>query len=159
VRHWATDGLENEYFVRREVELDPRRITTPRQRAAIAYPALRTGVAARIAEDLESACIAREFDAGVFVHPIRNLVEDRLQKGGVEMVFVEHSEVEIFGEPIGFEIALLEAGAALEDPPISQPLVRRNPGQQPAQGVVLLDDMQVELELSGEVPNLLAVDH
>ena len=72
---------------------------------------------------------------------------------------ISHGEVEIFREAIGLEVALLEAGAALEYPGIAKCGLGRDAGEQPAEDVVLFDDMDLELELACELANLVASDH
>ena len=52
------------------------------------------------------------------------------------MRLAREGEVEVFGKPIGFEIAFLEAGAALEDLAVGQRFMGEDTGKRPAQGIV-----------------------
>ena len=70
-----------------------------------------------------------------------------MQHGHVEVV-LGNCEVEILGESIRLEPALAEARAALERLR-SRHLVLGDSGEQPAEDVVLLDDVVGELPLIG----------
>ena len=67
-------------------------------------------------------------------------------------------EVEIFGEPVGLEPALSEAGPTLERPAAGS-RVLSDSGEQPPQDVVLFDHVVGELPLPGEVGDLAFGDH
>jgi hypothetical protein len=82
--------------------------------------------------------------AGV-VNPLAHLLEDPGKEVLIKVVSVLQREVQILREPVGLEVALLQAGAALEHPARADHRVGRNAGQEPAEGVVLLDHMGLEL--------------
>ena len=65
-------------------------------------------------------------------------------------------EVEVLGEAVGLEVALLEARPALEDPWVCENRVGTDPRQKPAEHVVLLDDILGELPLADSLDNVRA---
>ena len=60
-----------------------------------------------------------------------------------------YGEVQIFRETVRLEVALLETGAPLEDPRGVQLGMGRDPPEEPAEDVVLLDDVFSKQPLSG----------
>lgn len=63
------------------------------------------------------------------------------------MLGILQSEVEVLGEPVRFKVALLEASPALERPARADLWMHGDPGKEPAQRIVLLDDMGLQLQL------------
>ena len=49
-------------------------------------------------------------------YPSDDFFEHRPQKFLVKMIFISHCEIQILGKSIGFEVTLLETGAAFEYP-------------------------------------------
>src|ERR1700680_478893 len=74
------------------------------------------------------------------------------------MRFVAQPEVEILGEPVGFEETLLEASSTLKNPAFSKLVVSVDAGKHPTEDVILLDDMRVERCLGGEVEDFTPVN-
>ena len=60
-----------------------------------------------------------------------------------------YGEVQIFRETVRLEVALLETGTPLEDPRGVQLGMGRDPPEEPAEDVVLLDDIFSKQPLSG----------
>src|SRR6266540_4082606 len=88
----------------------------------------------------------REVDARLVGDARQGPEEKRLDVVGAERTAPDHSEVEVLGIAVGLDVALLEAGASLEDPRLRQDRIGTNAPQQPPEDVVLLDD------LFGEAP-------
>ena len=68
-------------------------------------------------------------------------------------------EIQVFREAVGLEVALLEAGAALEDPGLRERWMRVDAGEYPAKDVVLLDNAGQESERRGGLEDFTLVDH
>jgi len=64
-----------------------------------------------------------------------------LQETLFEMLPMEQREIEIFRESIGLKEAFLQTGAALENPGMGKIFVPVYPAEQPAEHVVLLDNL------------------
>jgi hypothetical protein len=159
---WCAGRLhrrEDEYFVNRKVELDARRVTGPTEWTAIPETPLCRLATARIGEYFELARFRWKLQAAGVVDPFADFLEDVGKKGFVKMIGILQCEIEVFGKAIGFEIAFLEAGSALEDPSISDRRMGGDAGEQPAQRVILLDDMGLQLKFGGERHDLLLRDH
>lgn len=77
----------------------------------------------------------------------------------VQMFGILHREVEVFREAVGLEVALLQAGAALEHPARADHRVGRDAGQEPAEGVVLFHHVGLKLQLGCEGQDFLLGDH
>lgn len=60
-----------------------------------------------------------------------------------------YGEVQIFRETVRLEVALLETGTPLEDPRGVQLGMGRDPPEEPAEDVVLLDDVFSKQPLNG----------
>lgn len=57
------------------------------------------------------------------------------------MTFIAQREIQIFREAVSLEVALLETGAALEDPAFRKLFMRVDAGEYPAQDIVFLDNI------------------
>ncbi len=75
------------------------------------------------------------------------------------MGFACYREIEILRKAIGFEVAFLETCTALEDPGGRQPFMGEDAVEQPAQRVVLLDNIGTQREIVGDVEDLLTLNH
>lgn len=75
------------------------------------------------------------------------------------MAAIQQREIQVFRETIRLEEALLQARATFEDPGIASRCVLADAGKQPAERVVLLDDMRLQTEICGKVQQLLARNH
>ncbi|OHC63579.1 MAG: hypothetical protein A3H93_19520 [Rhodocyclales bacterium RIFCSPLOWO2_02_FULL_63_24] len=150
---------EDEHFVYRQVELDAWRVACPTERTAISQTALRRQTAARIGEDFELARLGRKLQTAGVVDPLADFLENVGEESLVQVIRVPQCEVEVFGKAVGFEVALLQAGTALEDPPVADCRVCGDACKKPAECIVFLDDMSLKLELGGECHDLLLRDH
>src|ERR1700683_2934184 len=74
------------------------------------------------------------------------------------MGFVAQREVEVLREPVSFEETLLEAGSTLEYPVFGEFFMSIDAGEQPAQDVILLDNMRVERCLRRKIEDFASVD-
>src|SRR5205809_1252249 len=100
-----------------------------------------------------------EGDSAELGCPLRDFPEDLCESfSGVHRIW-EQGEIEVFGETIGFEVALLEAGTALEHPPGSRLGVVGDGGKEPTEDVVLLDDVGSKLPLLRPIEDVLLGDH
>ena len=72
---------------------------------------------------------------------------------------IDGREVQVFREAVGLEVALLQTGATLEHPAWADHGMRSDAGQEPAERVVLLDDMRLQLQFGGQRHDLLLGDH
>lgn len=68
-------------------------------------------------------------------------------------------EVEILGEAVRLDVALLETRSAFEDPLLAEHGVGTDPPKQPAQYVVLLNDLLSEAPLADALNDVGAGDH
>ena len=68
-------------------------------------------------------------------------------------------EVEILGKSVGLEVALAERGPALEHPLFAQHRIRGDAGQEPAQHVILLDDLVAQAPFAPERVDLGLRNH
>jgi len=66
--------------------------------------------------DIKAQLVGREHKAEFIRHPRDDLVHHSAQAALLQTAFVAQRGIQIFGKPIGLEIALLEAGSALADP-------------------------------------------
>ena len=108
-------------------------------------------MAAPIVFPLKCFRVEDEFDAGLFAEPLSHLCEDPLQVIGLFWAAVDDGEVEVFGEPKRFVVALAQAGPAFEDPRRFQLGVLGDASQQPAQDIVLLDHPDLERPLATQL--------
>ena len=145
--HGARHGVEHQHLIGREVKLDAWRIAGSAKRTAIADAPLGQLAAARVREDLELARLRRELEARYVVDPIGDLLEDPSEESFVQVLGILQREVEVLGEPVRFEVALLEASPSLEHPARAYLWMRGDPRKEPAQRIVLLDDMGLQLQL------------
>jgi len=145
--HW----FEHEQLVYRQVKLDARRVSRPRVRAAVAHTPLGSRPTTAVQVHLEATRFPRKVDPALLVHPLRDFVERAREEVALQLRLVEHGEIEILGKAIGFEVALLQASSALEDPLFAQRRVHANRCEQPSENVVLLDHLNVELEFAREL--------
>ena len=150
---------EDEHFVYRQVELDAWRVACPTERTAISQAPLGRLTAARIGEDFELARLGRKLQTAGVVDPLADFLENIGEESLVQVIRVLQREVEVFGKAVGFEVALLQAGTALEDPPVADCRVCGDASKEPAERIVFLDDMRLELKLGGERHDLLLRDH
>src|SRR5205823_14311922 len=110
-------------------------------------------------ENLERNLIARKLDTALFIDPVRDLLKRSHKEVEVELRFVGQGEIEILGEAVCFEIALLEAGSTLENPFVRDRRVVEDAGQQPAEHVVLFDNVRQQPEVGSRSQKLAAVNH
>ncbi len=71
----------------------------------------------------------------------------------------QDGEVQVLGEAVGLDVALLQAGTALEDPLVAEDRGAAESPQQPAEDVVLLDDLLGELPLADPLDDVRPGDH
>lgn len=140
---------QNELLLAGQVELDPRQVALPHERADVIDAPLRVPTAVEHGQ-LEANLLPRDFDAALFIDPFGHLTECLQQVVLVELGFLRHSEIQILGKPIRLEVAFLQARSALEDPAFRKLGIRGNAGQQPTEDVVLFDDVQIQRKLAGQ---------
>ena len=145
--HRTEHGVEHQHLIGREVQLDARRIAGSAERPAIADAALGGLTATRVCEDFKLARLGRELETRCVVDPVGDLLEDPSEESFVQVLGILQGEVQILGESVRLEVALLEASPALEHPARANLWMRGDPGQEPAQRIVLLDDMGLQLQL------------
>ena len=75
------------------------------------------------------------------------------------MVFIAQREVQVLRKPISLEVALLETGAALEDPAFRKLFMRVDAGEYPAEDVVLLDNVGQQRKRRRGFEDFAPVDH
>ncbi len=102
---------------------------------------------------------AREIDAAQFARG-----PGRLLQRGTDLVrgvrrLRQQGEVEILGKAIGLYVALLDARAAFEDPGLARRGRQPEPGEEPAEDVVLLHDVRAQVPLRRAIEDVLALDH
>src|ERR1700723_3739362 len=101
----------------------------------------------------------RELDSGLFVNPTGSFTKYAEQEINVEMGFIGQREVEILGEPVGFEVALFEAGPALENPVLRQNRMIEDAGKNPAQDVVFFDNAWKKSKVGGGGEKFPSINH
>lgn len=82
-----------------------------------------------------------EVDAGLVADPRQDLFDHRMDVGGIDGTVRQDGEVEVLGEPVGLDVALLQAGAAFEDPEVAELRMLTKAPEHPAEDVILLDDV------------------
>jgi hypothetical protein len=140
----STDRLLDEDLVVGEVELDARLVRIA-SRSAVVDPALGR---APIGSHADERGTARQRDASLLLDGIEHRGQGGQQCGRLEWAVLADGEVEVFGESVRLDEALLEAGATLEDPRVAQRCVRPDAPEEPAEDVVLLDDLLGQPPLS-----------
>gem|GEM_PF-3077426 len=68
-------------------------------------------------------------------------------------------EVEVFGEAVSFKETFLEAGATFEHTAVTDLLIGKDTGKQPAERVVLLHDVWVEIKLARNADDFRFANH
>lgn len=102
---------------------------------------------------------AREIDAAQFARGPGHLLQR-----GTDLVrrvrrLRQQGEVEILGKAIGLDVALLDARAAFEDPGLARRGRQSEPGEEPAEDVVLLHDVRAQVPLRRAIEDVLALNH
>ena len=118
------DGREDEEFVGGEVELDAGHVRAARgDRAAVGDAGLAGELSAGIPVEVEPLCVRGDLDPGAVVDGVGDVGEHLPEEILVEVGVVGQGEVEVLGEPVGLEEALLQAGAPLEGPSVGNRFV------------------------------------
>jgi hypothetical protein len=91
--------------------------------------------------------------------PADYFLEYGLQEFFVNVAFVAQREIEVLRKPVRFEVALLEAGAAFEDPAFRKFVMCINAGEYPAENVILLDDIGQQRKGRSGFEDFAAVYH
>ena len=112
----AANRIIREHLVGRQVDLHAREVASRAPRPAVVDPALDGVSSARRLVRLEPHLLARDLDPGGLVDALRDPREDRTQGVWLGGRALDEGEVEVLREAVRFEVALLEAGAALEHP-------------------------------------------
>ena len=81
---------------------------------------------------LEHRLAVAELNARGLVHPGQHAPQQRPDVFLAHRATGQNRKIQVLGEPVGFQVALLQACAALEDPVQSQRFVGANAPQQPA---------------------------
>src|SRR5436309_91742 len=140
----AADWIVDQYFVGRQVNLYSRQVTPRAARPSVVDAALDGAPTSRRLVRLEADLVTRDFDARSLVDALSDGRENGAQGIRVDCGALEKSEVQILGEAIRLEVALLKAGATLEHPRVSDGRLGGDAPKEPAQSVVLLDDVLPE---------------
>ena len=149
MRDRAINGRQDQHFVTRQVELDPWQVARRRRnRPAIGDSPLARRAVATVPEDLELYFVGRKLDAGLLVDPGGNFPKCADQEIDVEMRFIGQREIEILGETVRLEVALLETGSAFEYPLPAERRVIEDAGKEPAENVVLFYDVRQKPRLT-----------
>jgi len=98
-------------------------------------------------------------DARCLLDPGQHRTEGSRHLGFCAWCPRQHGEVQVFGEAVRFDVALLETGAALEDPTVAENGIRTDAPQHPAEDVVLLDDVLPQSPFEAALDDLRATDH
>lgn len=149
MKNLAPDSGQHKPLVRREIELDLRpsaRARRGRYRSAIADPALTTAPTATVHVNVEAELVVGNHEARFVGDPCDDLAEDTPEKAFVEMTLADKSEVDVFGESIGLEVALLQARPSFKYPRLRNVTVRIDPRKQPSENIVLLEDIRQQAE-------------
>lgn len=158
----APHGGQHKPLIRCEVELDLRpstRAGTGGYRPAIANLALTGDTPARVLVDVEAQLIGGQHEARLVGNPCNDLAKHAPEESLLNLALVLQCEVKVLRKTVGLEVALLEAGAALEHPRRGQRRVHVDAGQQPAEDIVLLHDVGQQAQCGGRLENLALVDH
>ena len=115
--------------------------------------------APRVGENFELASFERQLQATGFVHPVADFFESGGEKLFVEVVSILKREIQVLREAIGFEVAFLQTRSTLEHPARPDHRMRGDSGKEPAERVILFDDMRLQLQLGGERHDFLLRDH
>src|ERR1017187_3212653 len=160
MRDGAIDWRQYEDLVGCQVELDSWQVAGRRRnRAAIGDPPLPGRAVAAIPEDLEIDFIRRKLNTRLLVDPRGHFAKCADQEINVEMGFIGQREVEVLGEAVCFEVALLETRSALEYPFVRERRMVEDAGEEPAENVVLFDDVRQQSEVRGGYEQLTAINH
>ena len=160
VKDGASRRPQDEKLIGSKIQLDARETTRARSdRPPVAELALAGHRAARVFEYLEFLELFGDLDSGPLVDPFSDFAEDAGQEATIDVRGIGKREVEVFGEAVGFEIAFLEAGPALEYSAIGEGGRLVDASENPTQHVVLLDDLGSQSERTGDIVNFAAVDH
>src|SRR5205814_298620 len=120
-------------------------------RTAVVEPCLDRG---RGVTDADKGRARAHVQPGLLLDAPEDVLEDRR-----ELPARKHGEVQVLREPVRLDVALLEAGAALEGPRGPQPRVGPKAPKHPTDGVVLLDDLLAQARIPGKALQLVATDH
>src|SRR5271157_2574841 len=160
VSHGPHDRRQYQNFIGSEIKFDARYIGAPwRYRTAIADPPLAAKTTPSIVEYFEPALIGRQLDTRRFVEPVTELGEPLFQETRVQLRRVRNCKIQVLGEPIRLEKALLETGAAFENPRSSQERIAVNASEQPTEDVIFFDNARFKAKLIGEPQDFRTVNH
>lgn len=160
MEYFAADGRKHQPLVRREVKLDLRPAAGGRRdRPAESDLALAAHAATWVFENFKAELVGRNVQSRLFRDPGDDFLEGFAQELLVDVIFIAQREIEVFREPIGFEIAFLEAGSALEYPALGKIVVRIDAGKYPAEDIIFLDDVWEQGQRRRGFEYLAAVDH
>jgi len=148
----------DENFIRGEVELHLRHVGIAIG-AAVGDPPLGRRLAAPVLSPLERSLVEYQVDTRLLQEPLRDLTEDSGQLVRLLRPPVNDREVEILREAKRLVVALAQTGPSLEDPGAIEGVVVGDPGEQPAEDVVPLDDALVEGPLGAQRGQLSLRDH
>jgi hypothetical protein len=112
----SPDSRKHDTLVIRQIELDTRGITTAGNGTAIAHAPLRRPTTPAVIEDFDATRIGRQLHTCLLVDPICEFLKERPKKHLIQMRGVTQGEIQIFRKSVGFEVAFLETGSALEQP-------------------------------------------
>ena len=87
----------------------------------------------------------------MLIDPFPDFAEYVDEKATVDVRGLGEREVKIFGESVGFEIAFLKAGPALEYPALDESVVVIYAGKDSANYVVFLDNMGPQSKDAGGI--------
>lgn len=151
--------LQHDHFIRREIELDAGQATAWLERPTVVDSPLRARTSTLVLVAVEANLLARNLDPRLGVDPFGDLSKYSSKIFLVEMLPFGQREVEVFREAIGFEVDFLEAGASFEDPGTSDLFVVCDTRNQPAEHVVLLDNLGLKGQLARTIHDVSTVNH
>lgn len=117
-----------------------------------------TEAAARIAIDIKSELFCRNLQTDIIVKFLAYFGESLLKEIRVQVRDVTQRKVQIFREAVRLEIAFLKACSALERPGRRQCFVTVDAFEEPAQDVVLLDNLRSQPKIGSDNENFAAVN-
>lgn len=159
MEHFAFFRLTDDNFISGQIKFDAWSIASAAKRTTVGHPSFSRKAAAWIRENLEANITSNRVEATLFPDPTSNYRKSTPQERLIEMSSVRDGKVEVFRETVRFEITLLKASPTLENPAAPKLFISMNTSQQPAERIILLDDVSLESHLAAEIQYLLAINH
>ncbi len=149
----STDRRRDHRLVARQIDSELRKLRRA-ARAPKRDPANCRGISTTVPTAPKRVLANLQFDSRLVGEPVADPLKDRDQRLGFLVSAADDREVQVLGKAVGLVVALAEAGAALERPGGPEVLVGGYRGKDPAERVVLLDDVVSQLPLRTKCPHL-----